>query len=551
MKLAGIYSRVSSSQQKESQTIESQVSELLEYAKQYNYHIPKEWIFRDEGYSGSNLIRPGLDRIRDLAAEQQLEAILIYAPDRLSRSYAYQVMLLEELNANVEVIFIKSPKSDSPESALLIQFQGMIAEYERALIMERSRRGKRHKAKRGVVNVLSGAPYGYLYIKKTETTCASYEILDVEAKVVRDIYRLFTENFWSIGKITKWLTTQKIPSKKGKSIWDRSTVWAILRNPAYMGKACFGKTTKVKRKKITRPLRLKGGYSARNSANEETPRSEWIEIDVPAIIVADTFELAQEQLKKNKQFATKRTIVPTLLQSIMYCKHCGYALYRTSTKTSKRKLYYYRCLGSDNWRYENGRKCDSRPIRQDFLDEVVWEHIIKLLEDPKIIAMEIKKRAEQYVGTSPLNSRKENLLKQKVKIQKSIDKLLDAYQEDLISLSELRERMPQLKKHQATLEAELKSLQAMVLFSQSQAQVMQNIDSFLGQLRLNAKKLNIEDKKKVLQLLVKEIVVDYESIEINHCIKLKGRLIGENDKSYLLRGRREWATLRSTFPPWT
>lgn len=132
MKLAAIYTRVSSDQQKEAQTIESQVSCLLEYAKKHFYQVPSEWIFRDEGYSGSILERSGLDKIRDLAAEQQLDTVLVYAPDRLSRTYVHQMLLVEELNAQgVEVLFFNSPQSDSPESKLLLQFQGMIAEYER------------------------------------------------------------------------------------------------------------------------------------------------------------------------------------------------------------------------------------------------------------------------------------------------------------------------------------------------------------------------------------------------------------------------------------
>lgn len=536
MKLAAIYTRVSSDQQKEAQTIESQVSNLLEFAEKKHYQVPPEWVFRDEGYSGSILERPGLDKIRDLAAEQQLEAVLIYAPDRLSRNYAYQMILMEELNnQGVEVVFINSPQSDSPESALLLQFQGMIAEYERALIRERSRRGKRHKAKSGVVNVLSGAPYGYRYVKKTEFTSAYYEVIEQQAKAVQAIYRLFTEECWAIGKIGRWLEEQQILTRTGRTKWDRSVIWAILRNPAYMEKACFGKTKTTQRKKITRKLRQKGGYSARNSAHERTPKSEWIAIDVPAIIEGYTFDLAQEQLQKNKQFATRRTIEHTLLKGMMVCKHCTHAYYRTSTRTSKKKIYYYRCLGSDAWRYEKGRKCDSKPIRQDYLDEVVWQHLIGLLENPALIGQEINRRAQLAAANDPLKKRKERLSKEQGKIQKSMDKLLDAYQEHLLPISELRKRMPSLRKRQATLEAELKNLEAKELYLENNQSTIENIEDFLRQLRLKASNLSMETKQKVLRLLVKEIVVDYDAIKINHCIQLKGRSVGENNKSYLLR----------------
>jgi len=174
MNLIALYARVSSDRQKEEKTIASQTTALIERAQQMAYLAPKEWIFEDEGYSGAVLVRPGLEKLRDLAATGQIEAVLIYSPDRLSRKYAYQVLLIEEFaRQGVEVFFIKSPKAQTPEKHLLLQFQGMIAEYEHAQIAERTQRGKRHRAKGGSVNVLSGAPYGYRYVKKTENTEAS------------------------------------------------------------------------------------------------------------------------------------------------------------------------------------------------------------------------------------------------------------------------------------------------------------------------------------------------------------------------------------------
>ena len=340
MKAAAIYARVSSDRQKEEKTIASQTAALIERAQQTGYTIPGEWIFEDEGYSGAVLVRPGLEQLRDLAATGQIETVLVYSPDRLSRKYAYQVLLIEELARHgVEVVFIRSPKAQTPEEQLLLQFQGMISEYERAQIVERTRRGKRHRAKGGSVNVLSGAPYGYRYVKKTENTEAYYEILSHEAEVVQKVFGLYTEAGMSINGIARWLNEQPISTRTGRTKWCRSTVWAMLRNPAYKGMACFGKTERTERQKITRPLRRRGGYSPRCSANRERPRGEWIEIPVPALVSEHTFALAQEQLEKNKQFAPRRTREPTLLQSLLVCKQCGYAYYRTSTRTSKRKLY--------------------------------------------------------------------------------------------------------------------------------------------------------------------------------------------------------------------
>src|SRR3954465_9464679 len=196
MKTAAIYTRVSSDQQKENKTIDSQVDELLGFAEEHGYVVPREYVFKDEGYSGAILVRPGLERVRDLSAEGQIQVVLIYSPDRLSRNYAYQVVLMDEFaSCGVEVIFINSPRAETPEEALLLQFQGMISEYERAMIKERSRRGKRSKAKAGIINVLGGAPLGYKYIRKTPQSTASYQIIEQEASLVREIFKLYTEEF--------------------------------------------------------------------------------------------------------------------------------------------------------------------------------------------------------------------------------------------------------------------------------------------------------------------------------------------------------------------
>jgi site-specific DNA recombinase len=539
MKTAAIYTRVSSDQQKENNTIGSQVDALLNFADQKGYIVPHEYIFKDDGYSGAILVRPGLEKVRDLSAEGQVQAILVYSPDRLSRNYAYQVVLLDEFASyGTEVLFVNSPKAETPEESLLLQFQGMIAEYERAMIKERSRRGKRFKAKTGVVNVLSGAPYGYTYIKKTAETTAYYHVNEEEAPVVQEIYRLYTEKFLSIGAVVKELNDRKILTRKRKSQWERTTVWGILRNPAYIGKAYFGKTEKSERQKITKLLRAKGGFSARNSCSKEKAKEEWIEIPVPAIISPEVFELAQERLKNNKQHSQRNTVEITLLQGMLVCSACGYSLYRTSTRTSKNKLYYYRCLGSDDYRYVNGRKCNCRPVRQDYLDELVWQKILELLQDPALVQKEINKRVQETKRLNPHINQKASLLKQKSKVSQAMDKLLDAYQEGLLPLDQLRKRMPELQKRVNTADKELENLNAYELAMDNRLNLL-DVRSFTDQLQRNINQLDIKDKRKVLMLLVKEVLVGADSIIIKHSIPLKEQEnVGQEKKSYHLCTRR-------------
>src|ERR1700682_2509951 len=137
MRMAAIYARVSSEQQREENTIASQTASLIEFAKGHKLEVPKEWVVEDEGFSGAILERPGLERVRDLAAEGQIQVVLAYAPDRLSRKYAYQILLIEEFaHHGVETVFVKAPQNASAEDQLLVQFQGMIADDAERGIMQ-------------------------------------------------------------------------------------------------------------------------------------------------------------------------------------------------------------------------------------------------------------------------------------------------------------------------------------------------------------------------------------------------------------------------------
>src|SRR5579872_259863 len=223
MKMAAIYARVSSEQQREENTIASQTASLVEFAKSHDLEVPKEWVFEDEGYSGATLERPGLERVRDLAAEGQIQVVLAYSPDRLSRKYAYQILLMEEFaRQGVETVFVRAPQGASAEDQLLVQFQGMIAEYERAQILERSRRGKRHRAHAGEVSVMSGAPFGYCYVRKTDQMAAYYAVIEAEAQIVRSVFERYTAQGLSIGAIACLLNEERVATRKQTGRWERS-----------------------------------------------------------------------------------------------------------------------------------------------------------------------------------------------------------------------------------------------------------------------------------------------------------------------------------------
>ena len=299
--------------------------------------------------------------------------------------------------------FVKGPRGDSPEDQLLVQFQGMFAEYEKAQLAERYRRGKAWRAKSGSVNVLSGAPFGYRYVRKTPETGARYEVVPHEAALVAEMFRRYADDGAAIADLGRWLTAEGVRTRTGKERWDRSVIWGMLRNPAYAGTAVFGKTQAVHEPAgLNRTARLASRTVPRQVRVQDRPREEWTAIPVPALVDEETFGRVQQRLEDNKRFASRNTKVPSLLQGLAACASCGYGYYRTSTTTTARnKIYYYRCLGSDDYRYQGGRVCGNKPVRADYADQVVWDHVTALLADPALIRAEIGKRLEQGPHVEP------------------------------------------------------------------------------------------------------------------------------------------------------
>jgi site-specific DNA recombinase len=446
-------------------------------------------------------------------------------------------------------VFVKSPQGDSAEDQLLVQFQGMIAEYERAQILERSRRGKRHRAQAGEVSVMSGAPYGYRYIRKTDEVPAAYVVDEAEARVVRRVYEMYTVEGLSIGEITRRLNTEGVPARKAGR-WERSVVWGVLRNPAYRGVACFGKTRISARTRVMRPQRRRGTTTPSTTAGHQRPREEWIEIPVPALVTEESFARAQELLYQNKIRSRRRTIAPSVVQGLVSCAKCGYALSRTSTQTSARKIHYYKCIGSDSWRKLGGPVCDNgRFIRQELLDQIVWTEVIRLLEEPALIHQELDRRLAAARTSDPTAKREQSLQRELTHVGKGIERLLTAYQEGLLSLEQLRERMPALRHRQQTLSAELQAIADRTNDRAAFLRLAETLTAFLARLRSAAETLSVIERQKIVRLLVKDVLVGGDTITIRHSIPIpsgspqNGGSDDPNGQNYPLCKRRDFASV--------
>ena len=521
---AAIYARVSSKRQAKDQTIGSQADALRAHAANSRLEVPEEWVFLDEGHSGATLVRPALEALRDLAAQGCLDVVLVYSPDRLARKFAYQALLIEELaRCGTRVEFVKGPRGDSPEDQLLVQFQGMFAEYEKAQLMERYRRGKAYRARSGSVNVLGGAPFGYRYVRKTPEAGARYEILEHEAVLVAEMFRRYADDGATIADLARWMGSEGVPTRTGKHRWDRSVIWGMLRNPAYAGRAVFGKTQVVHEQPgLNRVARLQGRTTPRAVKAVDRPREEWTEIAVPAIVSEDTFARVGQRLADNKRFASRNSKIPSLLQGLAACSACGYAYYRgRTTTTAGNKIYYYRCLGSDDYRYQGGRVCGSKPVRADYLDTVVWDHITGLLADPALIRAEIDRRLTQARTSDPVTRQRKQLELALAKAATSVTAMIEAYSEQLITIDELRTRMPHLRAREASLRSQLDALDAQAADRDAYLKLAGDLDSFLAQLRGSAATTSVQERQRVLRLLVKDVLIGPEKITIRHRIPVR------------------------------
>lgn len=522
-----LYARVSSEKQAQEGTIESQISSIREFVGEHGGRVEPDLEFIDNGVSGASLTRPGLDRMRDRAFAGEISHVYVLSPDRLARKYAHQLLLIEEFRKlGVEVVFVNKQLSETPEDEMLLQIQGVISEYEREKIMERSRRGKLHAAKRGRVAVLSGAPFGYVYHKKSEVRDAYVTIHPTERGIVQEAFDLYCREYKSIGGIARFFTDKGYVTRTGKIFWERSVIWGMLRNPAYMGTAAFRKTTKATRGKETKLARDRGGYTkSEKTSTIDRPREEWITIEVPPIISESTFLIAQNRLLENKRLSPRNNKKYNyLLSGFLTCSECGYSLYGKPASNSRYKRQYYRCMGQDGHRWEDGRKCSGHPVRVEVVDDLVWDQVRKLIEQPRIVVQEYAKRNETAAHAGDAI---EELLKKKElelrRVEHEKERILDLYQLGDVSITEIKERLATLRVKVELKQAELASLQKDLRVKNQRLTLIDSLEHFTSKLANNLDQLGFDDKRKLVKLLVSRVHIDTrkEEIVVQHVVPLE------------------------------
>ena len=525
MKIVALYARVSSEKQAQANTIASQIAELENRIRTDGHELLDGNRFIDNGYSGSNLSRPSLEKLRDKVNLGEIDIIYIHSPDRLSRKYAYQMILIEELNKNgADIIFLNYQANDSPESQLLLQVQGMIAEYERAKIMERYRRGKIHAAKEGAVNVLSGAPYGYHYIDRhIGGGKALYEIQEKESEVVRTIFNWYGRERLSIGEICRRLKSLNVTSPTGKPYWDRSVIWALLKNPAYKGQAAFGKTKMGAPLPRIRPQKHSCDQPKSHYSVYPVGKENWIYIDVPAIIDIALFDTVQEQLEENKKTARARQRGASyLLQGLIVCQCCHYAYYGKPVKNKRgariNSYAYYRCIGTDAYRFGGNKICYNKQIRTDTLEMAVWEEVKYLLKNPNRMYDEYQRRMSE-LGKMPENKTIISIERQENKLKRGISRLIDSYTNEYIDKNEFEPRISIMKQQLKILEEQKDKIIDQAQLKNELTLIVAHLEHFSSHIKLGLENLDWLTQRDIIRTLVKRIEINHENVNVIFRIK--------------------------------
>ncbi len=515
-----IYARVSTERQEKEETIQSQVADLRKFAGGNGSAGCVE--YTDEGYSGELLARPALDRLRDDAKRNLFDTVLVHSPDRLSRNFIHLGILQEELvQAGVKIKYLNRPESNgTPEDKLLENVQGVIAEFEKEKILERTRRGRLHKAQSGLV-VGGWAPYGYRYVlgDRNKREPGRYEVVPEEARVVRLIFRMLVHDGLSVRGITKELVRLGISPRQGKC-WRPGTIHRVVRNETYIGTTHYGKFAS------TEPKRRKNGAAYRRSKNTSKrlrPRDQWTPIPLPKsleILDRKTFELAQKQLKINAERSHRNVKHDYLLRGLLKCGECGSPMYGMA---SRGKLFYQ--CGNSSRTFPFERECRGRSVKAERVEKAVWEKICEAITKPELILSQIGKvKDRSRAGQESLRGQVERIDRSLAAAEMEEDRMLDAYREKVISMDQLRDQIAKVNDKRARLNDEKQSIVAKLdgnaaagFDKDDAAHYCETIRRRLGSLSGD-----FEGKSQVLNLLINKAYLQGSTVRIKGIIPAGG-----------------------------
>jgi site-specific DNA recombinase len=488
--------------------------------------------FVDDGHSGARLDRPGLDALRDSAEAGVIDAVWCLSPDRLARVYAYQVIVLDELARHgVTVRFADAPTiDDDPQARLLTQVQGVIAEYERAKIAERYRRGKLWRSRSGEVLAWK-TPYGYRRVARSATGPAHLVIYEPEAAVVRRIFDDYVAGGHSTREVTRRLNADSVPTPSGKPVWGTSTIGRLLHNEAYIGRVYWNKTESVP---DPRP--------GRHHRQVARPREDWIAIAVPPVVSDDIFEAASRVTRDNSKWSPRNAEPGAwLLRSLIRCGTCsvGVSCHKMRGRNGTIHRYYY-CRNHDPLRAGGqDRRCPERNIRADELDAFVFDQVRALLRPEVLLAGE---HAVTTRGPTPddelLGAQLSRLDRKADAAKAERDRLVDLYQGGLIDLVDLQSRAKELDIRRSTIDCQRQSLADQRSALAKDNRLRQRIGAFAERAAAALDGLDFDQRQKLIRLVIDEVRVAGWNVEIRLRIPLDDQPEDTNTTDAQTPGRR-------------
>ncbi len=540
-KIVAAYARVSTERQAESQTIEQQVTALRAYAKAQDWALDDDQIYRDEGWSGARLDRPALDRLRDAIGRAQVDTLLIIAsPDRLARRYAYQVWLLEEIaRAGCAVIFLDRPPTDDPQDALLVQIRGAVAEYERAVIADRTRRGRLAALQAGHLLPWSSPPYGYRTDPHAPRDPAGIAVDAERAAVVRQVFAWYVEDGLTLHAIARRLTVAGTPTATGRPNWGPTSVGGILRNTSYRGVAYGNREQHVPARRryplSGRVARPSGGVSAR-----ARPADAWIAVPVPALVTPELFAAAQERLARNRAWSPRNTQGEYLLRRLVSCRRCG----RAECVSNNGRYAYYRCLPrAGDSAGEHHARCQEQSVPTAALDAVVWADLCQVLSDPVVLAEAVRRAQAGWLNDDARPARQHDLRQRRATLERQRQRLIDAYAAEAVTLEELQARVQALEGRLTDLTWDEQQLATSVEQQAQIAVLATQMETFRATIAQRLDEASFARRRELVELLIDRVLVAPPAVEIRYIIPFGGAA----HRKVVLQSGHQGATCR---PAW-
>lgn len=511
-----VYARVSTLNQVQAQTIEQQLQRLQAHIEAQGWQLADDHIFRDDGRSGANLNRPGLDKLRDAVRWGEVERLLLTHPDRLARNYVQQMILLEEFaRFGCQVEFLDRPMSQDPHDQLLLQIRGAVAEYERTLITDRMRRGRLAKYQAGTLLPWTRPPYGYRLDPDRPRDPAGVWIEESEAAVVREIFALYAQGNYSLQSLATYLQKQGIPSPSGQKIWSTATLRGILRQPAYLGQV-YARRYRYRSAQVRRSATHPLGQPHQTPI--ELPPDEWILVaTIPALVNQEQFDRVQARLAQNQSFAKRNnTAHDYLLRALVSCGRCQSACIARKLRGG---CSYYLCGAKGNpIRSRKAEKCQSRYSPAQQLDNLVWQDLCDVIMHPQSLTHALERAYGGHWLPQELQARRESLRRGQTQLQQQLDRLTEAYLNGVIPLAEYQRRRSDLEQHLEAFHRQEDQLTTQANRQTEVASLVKSVEGFCQRIQASLAQATFEQKRQLIELLIDRVIVNDGDVEIRYVI---------------------------------